>query len=1090
MRGARARCCCWSPATFDAEPLYVPGVALHAARRRRAAWVASARAAPACSAHAQRRAGGRGRAAGVDASRSAAGGCRCRRAAIDEPLLPAPARAGRAAAGGTRACASSARFARRGPQHAAAAARRAARPARARRARGHRRRARHEVLVLPRIEPVRHCRAASGDGDRPARARAAPVVAAEVELDGLRPYRAGHAGLAHPLAGAGARRRAASSAGCAPTATPARWWCSTRAAPARRGATSTPRCAPPPRCASTSPRAAAARCCCPATGARPSIEPDLRRPGRTCTCAWRWSTGRSRPGAGRARPPPRAARSTSPPARRTAPPRGAGRTPRRRALLVVPAATLPSRRAVLEVAGCRGYAAGRHGRGLRPRYERSGSAPRGGAPPDGRRRPHPRARRGARRRRRRARARRASRLVAFAALGARSARCTGATLIGPRRRRRMLGLCAGRRRSPAARVLLARSARLAARRARAVVGALAVVAARPGRCWPPACRRACSARRTGTSSRPASSQRHQLDCRASACPTAASTSGCASAILLGGTRCSRSPRCWRFWPRAARRSAHPVAALVALGRALRRPGRRARARRARICDGALFALLLVGLPVARALRCRRRRRRRCARAGHRGRRRRSSRRALDGDQPWFDYEALRRDARPTKADAFSWTHSYGPLHWPRDGRELLRVKATRPAYWKAENLDDFDGVRWARRGARRARARRRAAPRAASWTQTIQVVDRGLRTDAVHRRRRRAGHPTGAPAPALAASADGTFGAARRAAAPRRQLQAARLLRRTRADASSRAPAPTTRLRRRTYLELALPLDRRSPVTRPAPRAAGATRRSRFPPYGTDADAASVAERPRAAGRAATRSMHGSPVRAGLRARAAARARRATTPYDFVQARAATASARRPRTTRRRRRRRYPLDGFLFDDQSGYCQQFSGAMALLLRMGGIPARVATGFTPGALRQQRKEYVGARHRRALVGRGLLPAARLGHVRPDARRVAGPRAARRPRPERRRRPDAAARLAGAWASRRPARSRAGDPGADLGAARDGGGGWQLLVGVALLAAAGAGRGVALVRAGARRRRRARRWPSSSARCTAPGATPAPA
>ncbi len=31
------------------------------------------------------------------------------------------------------------------------------------------------------------------------------------------------------------------------------------------------------------------------------------------------------------------------------------------------------------------------------------------------------------------------------------------------------------------------------------------------------------------------------------------------------------------------------------------------------------------------------------------------------------------------------------------------------------------------------------------------------------------------------------------------------------------------------------------------------------------------------------------------------------------------------------------LDGFLFDAKSGYCQQYSGAMALLLRMGGVPA---------------------------------------------------------------------------------------------------------------------------------------------------------
>jgi hypothetical protein len=44
--------------------------------------------------------------------------------------------------------------------------------------------------------------------------------------------------------------------------------------------------------------------------------------------------------------------------------------------------------------------------------------------------------------------------------------------------------------------------------------------------------------------------------------------------------------------------------------------------------------------------------------------------------------------------------------------------------------------------------------------------------------------------------------------------------------------------------------------------------------------------------------------------------------------------------------RPYPLVSFLFEDRIGYCQQFSGAMALLLRMAGVPARVSTGFTPG------------------------------------------------------------------------------------------------------------------------------------------------
>jgi transglutaminase-like putative cysteine protease len=50
------------------------------------------------------------------------------------------------------------------------------------------------------------------------------------------------------------------------------------------------------------------------------------------------------------------------------------------------------------------------------------------------------------------------------------------------------------------------------------------------------------------------------------------------------------------------------------------------------------------------------------------------------------------------------------------------------------------------------------------------------------------------------------------------------------------------------------------------------------------------------------------------------------------------------------------LDGFLFDAKSGYCQQYSGAMALLLRMGGVPARVSTGFTTGVLDRKSGEYV--------------------------------------------------------------------------------------------------------------------------------------
>src|SRR4029077_1499551 len=41
-----------------------------------------------------------------------------------------------------------------------------------------------------------------------------------------------------------------------------------------------------------------------------------------------------------------------------------------------------------------------------------------------------------------------------------------------------------------------------------------------------------------------------------------------------------------------------------------------------------------------------------------------------------------------------------------------------------------------------------------------------------------------------------------------------------------------------------------------------------------------------------------------------------------------------------------PLVDFLVRSKLGYCQQFAGTMALMLRYLGIPARVAVGFTSG------------------------------------------------------------------------------------------------------------------------------------------------
>ncbi|QVQ53143.1 hypothetical protein J4H86_04965 [Spiractinospora alimapuensis] len=44
-----------------------------------------------------------------------------------------------------------------------------------------------------------------------------------------------------------------------------------------------------------------------------------------------------------------------------------------------------------------------------------------------------------------------------------------------------------------------------------------------------------------------------------------------------------------------------------------------------------------------------------------------------------------------------------------------------------------------------------------------------------------------------------------------------------------------------------------------------------------------------------------------------------------------------------------PLDDFVLDQRTGYCEQFAGAMAVMARLAGIPSRVGVGYTPGERR---------------------------------------------------------------------------------------------------------------------------------------------
>ncbi|MDF2179403.1 DUF3488 and transglutaminase-like domain-containing protein [Aliiglaciecola sp. CAU 1673] len=44
-----------------------------------------------------------------------------------------------------------------------------------------------------------------------------------------------------------------------------------------------------------------------------------------------------------------------------------------------------------------------------------------------------------------------------------------------------------------------------------------------------------------------------------------------------------------------------------------------------------------------------------------------------------------------------------------------------------------------------------------------------------------------------------------------------------------------------------------------------------------------------------------------------------------------------------------PVDQFLFDDRAGFCSHYASAMTYLLRLGGIPARMVTGYLGGEMR---------------------------------------------------------------------------------------------------------------------------------------------
>lgn len=342
----------------------------------------------------------------------------------------------------------------------------------------------------------------------------------------------------------------------------------------------------------------------------------------------------------------------------------------------------------------------------------------------------------------------------------------------------------------------------------------------------------------------------------------------------------------------------------------------------------------------------------------------------DRGEPWFDYQAFAEGLGPDDPIRFDWEHGdYGPIDWPRDGAEVLRVKSARPAYWKARTLEDFDGSGWrvAAIGADDDPAldlpvNWRNEPR---FRDDIEVSIRRMRgIDVVGAgtsvRIHDATRPIGERAPWTWQSrgelrSGDSYGALVYTPRP----SAGQLAQVPAVGTGEQDDELAVRVRLR---ELTEPQLGRIPGGAEVPRSArdgglADTAIVTFPPYGLEV------LQPQAEykefgleGQGRTALELSDMTRTWRLSR---RLRDATqTPYEYVLAvdrylhRGFEYSERPPATAPDVA----PLDGFLFDTRSGYCQHFSAAMALLLRMGGVPARVATGFSPGGYSKRRAAWI--------------------------------------------------------------------------------------------------------------------------------------
>jgi transglutaminase-like putative cysteine protease len=335
----------------------------------------------------------------------------------------------------------------------------------------------------------------------------------------------------------------------------------------------------------------------------------------------------------------------------------------------------------------------------------------------------------------------------------------------------------------------------------------------------------------------------------------------------------------------------------------------------------------------------------------------------DRGDPWFDYKAFAEGLGPDDPVRFSWNQSYGPIDWPRDGNEVMRVTSDEPHYWKAANLTTFDGTGFGRAlpdGGEAEDEIRDDWRNKPGWRDRIEVSIRRMRmTDVL--------------APGTIMSVEDATRPLRPSGVAGRWTASSELRRGDSYTADVYVPTPTPgelrqatttglRVARNAELEMTVEFV---PGRRPTSRSVGGVGRGRvqsaivhFRPFGS-AETAYVSypqdrrSRYDAVDDTFRRSRYARTWELAKELRTTAE-----TPFEYVLAVNAYLQdgfgySERPQAPDAGVA---PLDGFLIDTKEGYCQHFAGAMALLLRMGGIPARVATGFSPGGFSKRRDAWI--------------------------------------------------------------------------------------------------------------------------------------